>query len=181
MRSLQIGVMGSVTSPHEKLRLHELAENVGRCIADQGAVYVFGAEGHDGHLPDVAYRGVRARGGRALAITKGKEKQLFPDDDRTVIIPSGMVHGGGWEAIIALACDAMIVIGGGAGSLQEMTIAYQAGIPIVALRGTGGWADRLADSPLDYREKAKVTGASDPAEAVRVACMLAMERLKTAQ
>ena len=181
MRSLQIGVMGSVTVPQDKQRLHELAENVGRCIADQGAVYVFGAEGHDGHLPDVAYRGVRAQGGWALAITKGKEKHLFRDNDRTVIIPSGMVHGSGWEAIIAFASDAMIVIGGGAGSLQEMTIAYQADIPIVALRGTGGWADKLADASLDYREKAKVIGASDPAEAVRLACKLAMGRLEKAE
>ena len=92
-----------------------------------------------------------------------------------------MVHGSGWEAVIAFACDAMIVIGGGAGSLQEMTIAYQAGIPIVALRGTDGWAGKLADTSLDYREKAKVVGASDPAEAVCTACMRAMECLEKAE
>ena len=181
MRPVQIGVMGSVTAMHEKQRLHGLAEDVGRCIADQEAVYVFGAEGHDGHLPDVAYRGVRAQAGRALAITKGKDRNLFRDDDRTVIVPSGMVHGSGWGAIIALACDAMIVIGGGAGRLQEMAIAYQAGIPIVALRGTAGWADKLADSPLDSRERAKVVGASDPVEAVRLACTLGMVHLEKAQ
>ena len=128
-------------------------------------------------MPDVAYRGVKSRQGWALAITKGKEKGIYSDDERMIIVPSGMMHGTGWEGIIALACDAMIVIGGGAGSLQEMTIAYQADIPIVALRGTGGWAERLADVSLDYREKAKVVGASDPAEAVRRACMLAMEHL----
>ena len=181
MRHLQIGVMGSVTAPHDRQRLHQLAETVGRCIADQGAVYVFGAEGHDGHLPDVAYRGVKAREGWALAITKGKEKGLFSADARTIIVPSGTVHGGGWEAVSAFACDAMIVIGGGAGSLQEMTIAYQAGIPIVALRGTGGWADKLADASLDYRERAKVIGASDPVDAVRTACMLAQEHLAKPQ
>jgi hypothetical protein len=45
MRPLQIGVMGSMTASPDKQRLHDLAESVGRRIADQEGVHVFGAEG----------------------------------------------------------------------------------------------------------------------------------------
>ncbi len=85
MRHLQIGIMGCITRAQDRHRLHALAEEVGRCIADHGAIYVLGAEGHEGHLPNGAYRGVRARGGWGVAITTRKDKALFRRDNRSII------------------------------------------------------------------------------------------------
>jgi uncharacterized protein (TIGR00725 family) len=35
------------------------------------------------------------------------------------------------------------MIGGGCGTLNELTIAYADGRPVVILRGSGGWSDKL--------------------------------------
>lgn len=177
MRRVQIGGTGSLGN-EDRAHIHTLAHTVGKYIAQTGAVYVFGSEGNDDHLPDVIYKGVQEEKGSAVAILRDREK-LYHDDENTIVMPSGMVRGSGWEALIALSCDVLFVIGGGAGTLQEMTVAYQAGIPIVALTGTGGWADKLADSYLDYREKYKVISESDPKKAVEIAYDIGLKKISS--
>ena len=63
-------------------------------------------------------------------------------------------------------CDGVILLGGGAGTLEEITIAYRQEKPIVALTGTGGWADRLAGTYLDERERILIESVGTPDEAV---------------
>lgn len=55
--------------------------------------------------------------------------------------------------MLVSSCDAIIAIGGGSGTLNEITVAYQKKIPIFVMKGTGGWADKLADQYLDDRYK----------------------------
>ena len=50
--------------------------------------------------------------------------------------------------------------------LVEALVAYQKGKPIVALKGTGGTADKIADSYLDDRKIVKVMAAPTPKDAV---------------
>ena len=40
--------------------------------------------------------------------------------------------------------DAVISLGGGAGTLQEIAVAYRMQKPIILLAGFGGWSDRLS-------------------------------------
>ncbi len=54
--------------------------------------------------------------------------------------------------LIAMA-DIVIVCGGGAGTLQEIAVAYRLNKPIILMKKTGGWADRLQDEFLDERKK----------------------------
>ena len=72
----------------------------------------------------------------------------------------GRVHAGA-------LCDAIITIGGGGGTLTEIAIAYQAGIPIIALDRTGGWSDRLSGEYIDERKRMIVMTAKQPEEAAR--------------
>ncbi len=58
------------------------------------------------------------------------------------------------------------LVGGGAGTFIEACVAYQKGKPIVALTGTGGTADKIADTYLDDRKTVKVLSASSPKDAV---------------
>ena len=53
--------------------------------------------------------------------------------------------------------------------MNELVVAYQLRIPMVALKGTGGWADKLADQYFDARHRLKVVGADTPKEAVESA------------
>ncbi len=71
--------------------------------------------------------------------------------------------------VLVLACDAVISISGGSGTLTELAIAYQANIPMIALSGFGGWSDELADTYFDQRQRRKVIKAQSPEEAVRLA------------
>ena len=71
--------------------------------------------------------------------------------------------------VTAYSADAAIVVGGGAGTFIEACVAYQKGKPIVALTGSGGTADKIADTFLDDRKTIKVVSASTPREAVEQA------------
>ena len=85
------------------------------------------------------------------------------------IVASGLVRGGGRETTLVLSCDAIITISGGSGTLTELAIAYQADIPMVAMKGTGGWSEKLADTFIDGRKRRKTFGANTPEEAVKIA------------
>lgn len=73
-----------------------------------------------------------------------------------MIIATGLERGGGREFSLVLSCDAIIAISGGSGTLNEIVVAYQANIPVIAVAGTGGWADKLAGEYIDGRKRLKI-------------------------
>lgn len=87
-----------------------------------------------------------------------------------IAIPTGLGHGR--NALVARS-DAVIAIGGGAGTLSEMALAWTYGRLIVAMR-CGGWSERLADTRIDDRVRHagltddRVFGVDDAAAAIRV-------------
>ena len=108
--------------------------------------------------------------GVTVGVTYGKGKDIWLGEDEVdIIIPCGLERGGGREMVLALACDAVISISGGSGTLTELAIAYQAGIPTIALTGYCGWSDKLANTFMDDREHGKTLGAKTPQEAVDLA------------
>lgn len=72
------------------------------------------------------------------------------------------------------AADAVIVIGGGAGTLSEMAFAWTRLRLIVSYRTVPGWGQKLADQRIDDRiryhdiEDDRVYGADTPEEAVGI-------------
>ena len=77
-----------------------------------------------------------------------------------------------------LSCDAVIAVSGGSGTLTELAIAYQGNIPMIAMKGVGGWSEKLADDYLDERKRRYTFGASTPQEAVEIALREAAEYRK---
>ena len=57
-------------------------------------------------------------------------------------------------------------LGGGAGTLIEVAAAYQKGTPIVAVKRTGGVADRIIDTYLDDRKNTVIVGEETAEKAV---------------
>ena len=106
-----------------------------------------------------------------MGVTYGRGKDIY-QKDADIIVVSGMERGGGREFVLAASCDSLISVGGGSGTLNELVVGYQLGIPSVALRGSGGWSDELADGYFDARERFKVEGADTPKEAVELALQL---------
>lgn len=174
-KKLQIGVMGSAADLQYSKKLEELAFETGKFIAEGGNITIYGAEKDCDSLSTSAARGAKSVGGLTVGVTYGKGKDIWDKENNTdVLICSGLERGGGREFVLVNSCDVIIIISGGSGTLTEAAIAYQLNIPIVALAGSGGWADKLADIYIDERKRLKVVGAKTPEEAVAIALKLAI-------
>jgi uncharacterized protein (TIGR00725 family) len=153
-----IAVIGGGDAPPEHCHL---AEAVGRAIADAGAVLVCGGMGG---VMEAACRGARAGEGCTVGILPGRDRaDANPFVD--VCIPTGM--GEGRNVLVVRAADAVVAVGGEYGTLSEIALALQAGIPVV---GLGTWELARGGSPDD-----SITRADDPEAAVAAALRLAVE------
>jgi len=161
--------MGSAADLKYAKEFEQAAEKMGELIAKRGGVLFFGAEKDSDSLSTAACRGAKKANGLTVGVTYGKGKDVWDKKNADIIIPSGLERGGGRELVLVLACDAVISISGGSGTLTELAIAYQADIPMVALTGFDGWSDKLADTYFDARKRRKVFKATTPEEAVDLA------------
>jgi len=64
---------------------------------------------------------------------------------------------------MALAGDACLVIGGRAGTISEVCLAWLHHRPLLPLTGCGGWSDQLEQNPPDERRNAPILPWSSPA------------------
>ena len=73
-----------------------------------------------------------------------------------VIIPTGL---DAYRNAMVANSEAVVAIGGGAGTLSEIAFAWQFNRPIFAV-GDEGWAHRLANATLDHRRKTPIVDCS---------------------
>jgi len=160
---------GDPPSP-EALRAAEL---VGANIAGAGAILITG--GLSGVM-EAASRGAKRANGLVIGMLPG-----FKKDDANRYVDVALTTGMGWmrNTLVVRAADAVIMISGGIGTLNELTIAYQ-DKPTIILEGTGGWSDRIRDiayrgKHLDESGSATLHFATTPEEAVDRAIALAAD------
>jgi uncharacterized protein (TIGR00725 family) len=135
------------------------AEEVGRRLAEAGAVVVCGGLGG---VMDAVARGASGGGGTVIGILPG-DTRSGASPHLTVAIPTGM--GEARNALIAAAADAMIAIGGEWGTLSEIALARKMAKPVVGL-ATWNLAKAGETAPSLYRQ-------SSPQAAVRLALEMA--------
>lgn len=169
MKKLQIGIMGSAADLNYSKEAEDFAKKLGRLIAESGNILVYGAEKEYSSLSTNAAISASKYNGITVGITSGKEKDIWSNFRPTVLIPCGLGLGGGREFTLVLSCDCIIAIGGGSGTLTEMAIAYQAGIPIITINKFNGWAKKLSGKYFDNRKRLKCISASTPEEALNKA------------
>lgn len=172
MKKLQIGIMGSAADLNYGKDVEKFAKKIGKLVAESGNILVYGAEKDYSSLSTNAAIEASKNGGMTVGITGGSKKEIWGDFRPTVLIPTGLGIGGGREYTLVLSCDVIIAISGGSGTLNEISVAYQAGIPIVVIDKFGGWAAKLANEYLDDRKRLKCLTASTPEEAVELAISL---------
>jgi len=146
----------------------QLAQEVGEEVVRRGCVLVCGGMG--GVMEAACRGGQRARGQGAEGLVLGILPVAELDGGNRfcdIVIPTGM--GVARNVLVVRAADAVILVGGGAGTLSEAAYAWQLGKPLVALRCSGGWAARLAGTALDGRRAEVVLAADSAAEAVELA------------
>jgi uncharacterized protein (TIGR00725 family) len=159
-RKLQIAVLGSSKEICTK-KAYKLAEEVGEEIAKAGAITVTGG-GHG--VMEAAMKGAKKQGGLTLGILPW-EKISHYNKYCDVIVATGI----GWsrDAINLNSCDGAIIVGGGAGTLNEATYAYIEDIPIVTLISSGGLAKSLSGTYFDIRKTERIVGVTTPKNAVK--------------
>lgn len=160
--------MGSAGDVRYSKAAEQAAYRLGQQVAVAGAILFFGAEKDVDSLSTAACRGAKSKGGLTVGVTYDKGKGIV-QRDADIIIPCGLVRGGGRELVLSLACDSIICISGGSGTLTEIAVAYQADIPVVGLRGYGGCTDEYVGRYIDSRKRMKVIEANSPEEAVKLA------------
>lgn len=161
MRKLQIGIIGSAgleEYPDKKpdMKAYRIAYELGRLIALQNAILVCGGKGG---IMEEACRGAKRKKGMTVGIVSGnKRNQVNKFVD--VEIVSGVTDASE-DALIVSMSDGLIAIGGGAGTLQEISLAYKNKKPVVAITGVRGWANKLAGKYLDERKLVKIYKANN--------------------
>ncbi len=104
-----------------------IAEEVGRLLAEAGAIVVTGGRGG---VMEAASKGACEAGGTTLGILPGADRREA-NEWVTVGVPTGM--GEARNALVVRAADALIAVGGAWGTLSEIALARKAGKPVAAL------------------------------------------------
>ncbi len=164
-----VSVVGDSSLPGSDPRLR-LAEEVGQAIVDAGYLLMTGGLGG---VMESACRGAR----RSLRWHAGCIIAVLPGTDpreacelADIVLPTGLDAG---RNLVLAQADAVVAIGGGAGTLAEMALAWAMYRLVIALR-TDGWSGELADRRIDERvryadiDDDRVYGASDAGEVVEL-------------
>ncbi|MEJ2503072.1 MAG: TIGR00725 family protein [Gemmatimonadota bacterium] len=124
-RPVRIAVAGAGICGPE---LIAVAEEVGRHVAEAGAILICGGLGG---VMEGAARGAAAAGGLTVGILPGRDARDANPHIR-VPLPTGL--GETRNALVARTGDALIAIGGEWGTLSEVAMARKCGVPVVLLR-----------------------------------------------
>lgn len=152
-----IGVIGT---SEEREPFVSLAREVGKLLALEKAVVVCGGLG--GVMNAVA-EGCFSAGGICVGIIPG-DARTGSSAYLSVSIPTGL--GEGRNVIIVRASDALIAIGGGYGTLSEISLAMKMGKPVIGLET---WEGRSPEQSLNFYR------AMNPKEAISLALELAIK------
>lgn len=126
---------------------HQLAEDLGTKLIDSGYRLVTGGLGG---VMEAACMGAR----KSSSYQEGDIIGILPGTDPSdaneftdVVLPTGLDYG---RNLIISNSDALVAIGGGAGTLSEIAFAWALKRLIIAYE-VDGWSGRLANSRIDER------------------------------
>jgi len=103
------------------------AEQIGRKLADAGAILVCGGLGG---VMSAACHGASAAAGTTVGLLPGTDRATA-NEYLQIALPTGL--GELRNGLIIRAADAVIAVGGAYGTLSEIALALRAGVPVVGL------------------------------------------------
>jgi uncharacterized protein (TIGR00725 family) len=146
-RSPQVSILGSAEPGSAA---YARAAEAGALLARLGITVVSGC---GSAATRVAAEQAVAAGGQVLSIVP--PDHMPPADwPATIVVPCGM--GDARNLLMALSGDACIVIGGRAGTISEVCLAWLHKRPLLPLVGCGGWSDGLLANPPDERKNSPI-------------------------
>lgn len=154
-RRPQVCILGSA---EPGTSAYQLAADAGALLAKLGITVISGC---GSPATRIAAERALSAGGLVVSIIP-PDQMPEPDWPATVVIPCGM--GDARNLLMALAGDACIVIGGRAGTISEVCLAWLHKRPLLPLVGHGGWSDGLPSNPPDERQNSAILPWSSIAE-----------------
>ncbi len=153
----QITVIGSAQPINPDV--YQMAEELGKAIASRGAVLITGGRGG---VMEAVCKGAKEKQGLTVGILPGCNKDANPYVD--IIIVTGM--GDGRNIINIKSADAIIAVNGGAGTLSEIALALKTDRKVIAIRPSGGVAEKMAGIVIDGREVTSVESVEEAIDLV---------------
>lgn len=135
-------------------KAYEFAEQICAAIAKLGYVLITGGKGG---IMKAASKGAFNAGGISIGILPSasmKDANQFC----SIVIPVGLGHAR--NVITALSCDAIVSIGGGAGTLSEICFGWIYQKPIFVFDQFNGWSKKISGQQLDDKYYDKIEKCS---------------------
>ena len=151
IRQKQIAIIGDSRASKEAC---QFAEELGAAVAKLGFAVVTGGRGG---LMEAANKGAQEAGGLSIGILPSasiNEANAFCN----AVIPTGIGHAR--NTITVLSCDAIVSIGGGAGTLSEICFGWIYQKPIFLIKQFDGWSQKISDQQIDTKYSTKTVTCS---------------------
>lgn len=150
---------------------YKAAFSMGKALVDNGYRV---ASGGLGGVMDAAFKGAKSskfyREGDTVAILPMFDRKLA-SDAADIVVATGLDV---YRNVIVANSDAVIAIGGGAGTLAELSNAWPLKRLMIAFSNVDGWSAKVADTRLDHRirypqiEEDRVFGITTADEAIAI-------------
>ena len=166
----KICVSGAAETSHCPKEALELAKEVGRQIVKHNGILVTGATTG---IPYWAAIGAKEEKGIVIGLSPAASekshlrKYRLPVDFHDLIIYTGFEYAGR-NLLLTRSSDAVIIICGRMGTLNEFSIAFEDKKPIGILIGSGGTADMVKDIVANsHRGPGKIVYDSNPERLIK--------------
>lgn len=167
--SFKICVSGAAEGDCLNPKTIEKAEKVGEAIAKAGAILVTGATSG---LPHYATKGAKKAKGISIGFSPAAtrldhvNRYKLPTKYLDLTVYTGFGYAGR-NLILTRSADAIIIICGRIGTLNEFTVAFEDKKPIGILEDSGGIADEIEDiTAIAHKHQCKVLYEPDPKKLV---------------
>jgi hypothetical protein len=165
----KIAVSGAAETSHCCDNIEAISKEIGAEIARQGCILVTGATTG---APYFASQGTQKAGGFSIGFSPAaseiehiKSYQL-PLDSFDMMVYTGFNYSGR-NLLMTRAADAVVIICGRIGTLNEFTIAYEDGTPVGVLEGSGGTADLIKElMAKPHKKRGVIIFEKDPHELI---------------
>uniref|UniRef100_UPI00404AB18D TIGR00725 family protein n=1 Tax=Flavobacterium sp. TaxID=239 RepID=UPI00404AB18D len=151
---MQVGVIGSNSSQCND-ELYDFAYMLGQHLGHRGYTVING--GMHGVMEAISKGVKNSQNPKSVVVgilpsANKQEANEYLD----VIIPTDLGLARNYQVV--LASDVLITLGGGAGTLNEISYAWQCNKKVFCYMATDGWSSKLANTNLDSRRENLLIG-----------------------
>lgn len=151
---MQVGVIGSNSSQCSE-ELYDFALKLGESLSHKGYTIING--GMHGVMEAVSKGAKNSLNNQTRVVgilpsANKEEANAYLD----IIIPTNSGLARNYQVV--LASDVLIALGGGAGTLNEISYAWQCNKKVFCYTATEGWSSKLANTNLDSRRENLLIG-----------------------